>query len=158
MKHDIDLDSPDQVAKLLDANPQVAARILRDAERVDLEELERLRLSMPSDAVHVVIRRDEFDGQAVDCFVATVDGKWDSTLIENREQAEYIVSLINHAAALLAELKAARETIARLGAELSQLRDQVNAKYWEQIRTDNSNLNRLLRERDAQIAALAPRG
>jgi hypothetical protein len=39
-------------------------------------------------------------------------------------------------------------------ASEQQMREQVNAKYWEQIRSDNANLNKLLRERDSVTPAV----
>lgn len=39
-------------------------------------------------------------------------------------------------------------------ADLSQLREQVNAKYWEQIRADNANMNGLRRRDESELSTL----
>jgi hypothetical protein len=51
-------------------------------------------------------------------------------------------------------IKELREKLATAEASERQMREQVNAKYWEQIKADNSNLNDLLREKDSEIIGL----
>jgi hypothetical protein len=63
---------------------------------------------------------------------------------------EFCAAIAGEYAPLVARLTAAEARADRAEASERQMREQVNAKYWEQIRADNANLNRQLRAAEAE--------